>query len=91
MADASTEATNGDLQGAEKSVKLGGTHLLDLSAKLQTLANDVDNPNLKQALQDVATELNTLGSKLNGITSLQNFDTSRLETLAQRITQICGG
>lgn len=84
-------ATNGDLQGAEKSVKASGTVLIDLSGKLRTDAAGAQKPELKQALEDVATELSTLGSGLTSLASLQNFDTARLEALAQRVSELCGG
>jgi hypothetical protein len=91
ITNAGSLATNGDLQGAEKSVKQAGTDLIDLAGKLNADATQAQNPELKQALEDVATELNSLGSGLTSLTSLQNFDTGRLESLAERVSELCGG
>jgi hypothetical protein len=90
LENAGTLATNGDLVGAETSVKKAGTILLDLADQLRKDGANATNPELKTALDDVATELDTLGSSLNGLTSLQNFDTNRLETLANRVAELCG-
>ncbi|HCT80146.1 MAG TPA: hypothetical protein DGT23_27000 [Micromonosporaceae bacterium] len=88
---AGTLATNGDLVGAEKSVKQSGTVLIDLAGKIRKDAEKAEKAELKTALEDVAKELESLGSSLTGITSLQNFDTQRLEALAQRVSELCGG
>lgn len=90
LENAGTLATNGDLVGAEASVKKSGTILLDLADQLRQDGTNATNPELKTALDDVATELDSLGSSLNGLTSLQNFDTNRLETLANRVAELCG-
>ncbi len=87
---AGTLATNGDLVGAEQSVKQSGTILIQLADDLREDATTAQNVELKTALDDVAKELDTLGGSLNSLTSLQNFDTSRLETLAKRVAEICG-
>jgi hypothetical protein len=91
ISNAGSLATNGDLQGAEKSVKQSGTVLIDLAGKIRTDAAGAQKPELKQALEDVAKELDTLGGGLTSLTSLQNFDTARLEALAQRVSELCGG
>jgi soluble cytochrome b562 len=91
ITNAGTQAQNGDLQRAETAVKKSGTVLIDLASKLRTDAAAAQKPELKQALEDVATELSNLGGGLTSLTSLQNFDTGRLEALAQRVAEICGG
>jgi hypothetical protein len=80
----------GDLQGADKAVRQAGAILVDLASKVRQDAAGAQKPELKQALEDVATELNSLGSGLTSLGSLQNFDTERLQGLAQRVSEICG-
>jgi ABC-type transport system substrate-binding protein len=87
---ANTAATSGDLAGAEESVKAAGTELMDLSTDLKKDVEDVENPELASALTDVADELDNLGSSLDSLTALQNFDTTRLEELSDRVSEICG-
>lgn len=89
--NAGTLAGNGDVRGADKSVKQAGAILVDLSNKVRQDASGAQKPQLKQALEDVAAELNSLGTGLTSIASLQNFDTGRLQLLGQRVSEICGG
>jgi hypothetical protein len=90
LGNAGTLATNGDLVGAEASVKRSGTVLIDLASQLRTDATDAENTDLKTALENVAKELDTLGGGLTSLTSLQTFDSTRLETLAARVAELCG-
>ncbi|MBB5869983.1 hypothetical protein F4553_003362 [Allocatelliglobosispora scoriae] len=86
----SSSATNGDLTGAEQSVKKSGTILITLAGNLRTDAQQAQNPQVKTALEDVAAEFQSLGGSLNSLTSLQTFDTARLEALADRMSSLCG-
>ncbi len=88
---AGTLASSGNLVGAEESVKKSGTVLIDLGKKLRTDAEASQNRELTEALEDVAEELESLGGDLTSLASLQNFDTQRLEMLAERVAEICGG
>jgi ABC-type transport system substrate-binding protein len=88
---AETAAGSQDLEGAEQAVKAAGTELINLSSDLKKDVQEVQNPELATALTDVANELNKLGGDLDSLTALQTFDTQRLETLSDRVSEICGG
>jgi hypothetical protein len=87
----STAATSGDLTTAEASVKKAGAILITLSDDLNADAQSAENPEVKSALEDVANEFDKLGSSLTGLSSLQTFDTQRLEALSDRMSSLCGG
>lgn len=84
-------ATSGDLTGAEASVKNAGAILVTLSDDLNTDAQGAEDSQVKTALEDVSKEFKSLGTSLTGLTSLQTFDTKRLEALSARMSSLCGG
>ncbi len=86
---AGTAAANRDLAGAEGYIKQSGTVLTNVASQLTTQAGEAQNPELKAALQEAATELQTLGASLTSLTSLENFDTRRFVALAVRVAAIC--
>jgi hypothetical protein len=87
----SAAAQTGDLAAAEKAVMNAGAVLVSLSGELRSDAQAANNPEVKTALEDVATEFQKLGTSLDGLTSLQNFNTDKLEQLADRMSLLCGG
>jgi hypothetical protein len=91
LEDADTAASGGDLAAAEKAVKSAGTELVNLSSDLKKDVEGVENAELATALTDVANELNNLGGSLTTLTSLQTFDTARLQALSMRVGEICAG
>jgi hypothetical protein len=64
--------------------------LIDLSGKLHTVAAGAQRQELKQALEDVANEFNKLGQGLTRQAAVRNFDTTELEALFQRVSELCG-
>jgi hypothetical protein len=90
MKTVSTQAQQGDLTGAEASVKQAGATLTTVSANLTADAQKADDPKVKAAITDVAAEFQNLGGSLNGLTDLQRFDTTKLDTLATSMSTACG-
>jgi len=86
---AGVAATQGDLAGADRLVRQSGTVLMQVAEKLRKDAEPAQSAELRKALEDVAKELETLGTGLTGVGSLQNFNTKRLEVLANRVAEIC--
>ena len=91
MQQVSTLANNGDLVGAEAAVKTAGADLTTLANQLRQDAAKADDANAKNAIYQLATELDSLGNTLNtGLTGLQNFDGSKLDSLASKVSTLCG-
>jgi len=90
MSDVSQRASKGDLAGAETGVKTAGADLVALGVAVHQQAAKADDANLKTTANDLGTELEKLGTALNSLTALQSFNTTNLETAAQKLSSICG-
>jgi len=91
MQQVSNLANSGDLAGAESAVKTAGADLTTLASQLRQDAAKADDPNTKNAINQLAAELDSLGNTLNtGLTGLQNFDGSKLDSLAKSVSTLCG-
>ena len=90
MEDVSSKARSGDLEGAQTTVRHAGTTLVDVSEQLREDAKNADDATLKQTVNDLAAEFESLGKQLTDLTGLQNFDTSELDALGDKMGQICG-
>jgi soluble cytochrome b562 len=89
--DKVTEAAeHGDLINAEKSVKDAGTSLIALANDLRTHAAEADAATVESTLGSLADEFEAQGKALNGLAALQNFDVTRLDSLADRMVELCG-
>ncbi|WP_162908016.1 hypothetical protein [Allorhizocola rhizosphaerae] len=87
---AGTAATGGDRATADRHVKQSGTVLTELAGKLREHGEQARNQELRSAIDDMAKELDALGTGLTGLTALQDLDTDHLEGLAERVAEICG-
>jgi len=90
MQDVTTKARNGDLEGAQTTVRHAGTTLVDISEQLREDAKNADDATLKGTVNDLASEFESLGKQLTDLTGLQNFDTTKLDQLADKMGQLCG-
>jgi len=91
MEQVSTQAGQGDLVGAETSVRKAGMRLVTLATQLRNDAKDAGDATLKSAVDALAAEFQKLGESLNGLTALQTFDTTKLDGLAETMGRLCGG
>jgi len=91
MEQVSTQAGQGDLVGAERSVRNAGTRLVTLAAQLRTDAKNAGDAALTSAVDALAAEFQKLGESLNSLTALQTFDTTKLDGLAETMSMLCGG
>lgn len=89
MDKAGASATSGDMPNADKSVKQSGVLLVDLSGKLRKDAETAQSTELRKALEDVAKELETLGTNLTGMSSIANFNTQNLEKASNHVAEVC--
>jgi hypothetical protein len=83
------QAGAGDLVGAEASVKQAGATLQGIGSQL-TAQNSADSAQLKQTINELGAEFTSLGTQLSSLSSLQTFDTSRLEQIGNTMTSLCG-
>jgi len=90
MKKVSSKATGGDLSGAQQLVRQGGDELSGVGVQLRKDAADADSHALHTAVTDLAAEFETLGGSLKDLTSLQGFDTTKLQGLANKLAKICG-
>jgi len=90
MEQVSTQAGQGDLVGAEQSVRKAGTRLVTLATQLRTDAKNAGDAALKSAVDALAAEFQNLGESLNSLTALQTFDTTKLDGLAETMSRLCG-
>jgi hypothetical protein len=90
MQDVSTKARDGDLEGAQTTVRHAGSILVDVSKQLQKDAANADDAKLKATVNDLATEFESLGKQLTDLTGLQNFDTTKLDKVAEEMGKLCG-
>jgi hypothetical protein len=90
MEDVSTKARSGDLEGAQTTVRHAGSILVDVSEQLREDAKNADDATLKQTVNDLAGEFESLGKQLTDLTGLQNFDTTELDKLADKMGELCG-
>ena len=90
MEAVSTNARGGDLEAAQTDVRHAGTTLVDVSGQLREDAANADDATLKGTVNDMAAEFESLGEQLTDLTGLQNFDTTELDALADRMGQLCG-
>jgi 3-oxoacyl-ACP reductase-like protein len=86
-----TSVSGGDLTGAEQSVKRAGTILIDLGAELRVDATTAELPTLAGTLALLALEFEAQGKALDRLLALQTFDVERIDALAVRMIEICGG
>ncbi len=91
MEDVSAKARNGDLEGAQTTVRHAGTTLVDISTHLREDGKNADDATLKQTVSDLAAEFESLGKQLTDLTGLQNFDTTELDKVGDRMGELCGG
>jgi hypothetical protein len=89
MEAVSTNARSGDLEAAETDVRHAGTTLVDVSGQLREDAANADDATLKDTVNDMAAEFESLGKQLTDLTGLQNFDTTELDALADRMGEHC--
>lgn len=90
MQNVSKLASGGDLTGAQDAVKDAGATLVDLSDKLADDAAKAETPKLKDTVTQLSTEFETLGKSLTDLSSLETFDTTKLDALAKTMSDICG-
>ena len=91
MQQVSNLANSGDLVGAEAAVKTAGADLTAMATQVRQNAAKADDANAKNTINELATELDSLGNTLNtGLTGLQNFDGSKLDSLASKVSTLCG-
>jgi len=90
MEEVSTKARSGDLEGAQTTVRHAGKTLVDVSEQLRKDAANADDATLKDTVNDLAAEFESLGKKLTDLTGLQNFDTTELDKLADKMGELCG-
>ncbi len=90
MKQASVAAQSGDLAGAEAQVKTGGTRLVAIGTELRAEAAKADDKALGTTVTNMATEFETLGKSLTSLSSLQSFDSSKLDGITATMSQICG-
>ncbi len=90
MEAVSTNARGGDLARAQTDVRHAGSTLVDVSGQLREDAANADDAALKDTVNDMAAEFESLGEQLSDLTGLQNFDTTELDALADRMGQLCG-
>jgi hypothetical protein len=90
MQKARSEATSGDLTGAQTSVKQGGEKLTAIGVQLRKDAAGADSQQLKTAVTDLAAEFGNLGGALKDLTSFQGFNTAKLQRLANHLGDLCG-
>ena len=91
MEDVSIKARSGDLEGAETTVRHAGETLVDVSEQLREDAKNADDATLKETVNDLAAEFESLGKQLTDLTGLQNFDTTELDRVADKMGELCGG
>lgn len=89
MQQVSSQATSGDLVGANATVKQAGATLKTIATQVRQ-QNNADNPQLKSLLEQLATQLDSLSAQLSDLTGLQNFDTGPIEQIGSQISAICG-
>jgi len=90
MDETKVKASNGDLVGAQASVRRAGATLGAIASQLWADAHDAADPRLQQSIADLAAEFARLGGQLKDITGLQSFDTTRLQALADAVADACG-
>jgi hypothetical protein len=87
---AGAAATSGDVSGSQVSVKKSGTMLIDLAGKLRKDVEPAQSAELKRAVEDVAKEMEIQGGNLSGdLSSVQKFDSKRIEDLSEKVNEIC--
>jgi hypothetical protein len=91
MNEVSERARAGDLQGAEDRVQDAGGTLADIARQLREDTADADDARLKETVTDLADEFDRLGGQLEDLTGLQEFDTTRLDEIADEMVEQCGG
>jgi hypothetical protein len=91
MNEVSELAQAGDLQGAEGAVREAGGTLTDIAEQLREDSADAQDARLRETVTDLADEFERLGGQFEDLTSLQDFDTTRLDELADEMVEQCGG
>jgi hypothetical protein len=87
---AGASATSGDLAAADSSLKVSGAMLIDLAGKLRKDVETAQSAELRQAVEEVAKEMEIQGGNLSGGPStLRNFSTQGIEDLSERVNEIC--
>ena len=86
---AGASATSGDISSSQASVKQSGAMLTDLAGKLRKDVEPAENAELKQAVENVAKEMEIQGANLSGQGQLQNFSTKHIEDLSEKVNEIC--
>lgn len=89
MKQVSTQASAGDLVGANATVKQAGATLSGIATQLRQ-QNNADNAQLKTSLDQLAAQFDVLAGQLTDLTGLQNFDTGPIDKLGTQISGICG-
>jgi hypothetical protein len=82
-------ANGGDLAGAQAAVKDAGATMVRLAEQLDREAAQAETPRLKDVVTQLSNEFEALGKSLTDLTSLQNFDTTRLDELTNSFGEIC--
>ncbi len=91
MNEVSELAQAGDLEGAEAGVQEAGDTLTGIAEQLREDSADAEDAQLKETVEDLAAEFDRLGGQLDDLTGLQDFDTTRLDELADELVEQCGG
>jgi hypothetical protein len=90
MEEVSTKAREGDLEGAQTTVRHAGSTLVDVAKQLREDAANADDTALKDTVGELANEFESLGKRLTDLTGLQNFDTTKLDQVADKMGEMCG-
>ena len=90
MQSVSEQATGGDLSGAQESVKKAGAALVHLSDELADAAAKAETPKLKDTITKLSAEFDNLGASLTDLSSLEGFNTTKLDSIAATMSEICG-
>jgi soluble cytochrome b562 len=87
---AGAAATSGDITASQTSVKQSGTMMIDLAGKLRKDVEHAQSAELKKAVEDVAKEMEIQGGNLSGdLSSVQQFNSKRIEDLSEKVNEIC--
>ena len=90
MKQASTLAQQGNLSGAEAQVKAGGARLVAIGNELKAEGVKAADPQVASTVSTISSEFQTLGKSLTSLSSLQSFDSTKLDAAAAKMSQICG-
>jgi len=89
MQKVSLQAGQGDLVGAQSSVEDAGAYLIAMAAQLRKDAAGALDMTVKNTIGELANEFDRLGRSLDDLTSIHDFDASRVDALARTMKTLC--